>query len=356
MDIMKPIVIIPAYNPDDKLIGLVENLYKMGLRVVVVNDGSGQEYSNVFKSLKSRYICEIYSHVKNKGKGAALKTGIQYAAANYPECSGFVTADADGQHTPEDILKVVNALEGNPDSLVLGTRNFRERGIPYKSLYGNRITSFIYLLSTGKHCADTQTGLRGIPKKYKALSLSVPGEKYEYEMNLLLEMGRKGIPFVSVSIKTIYLENNASSHFNPVKDSAIIYFNILKYSLSSLLSAMADLSLFTVFVNLLFGSGSSGIFASTVIARVISGCFNFTINKLWVFESRKRSVCEGLGYLMLFCFQMMTSWFLVSSLSGLPFNLTLIKILVDTGLFLISYEIQKNFIFTDKEERKAISE
>jgi glycosyltransferase involved in cell wall biosynthesis len=347
---MKPIVIIPALNPDEKLITLVENLNKTNLKIVIVNDGSGPEYNNIFETLKSQLFCEVCVHPKNMGKGAALKTGMQYAALNYPEACGYVTADADGQHTAEDILKVANSLEKNPDKYVLGSRDFNEKSIPFKSRWGNRITSFVFLFSTGKRCDDTQTGLRGIPRKYTEICFAVPGNRYEYEMNLLLEMVRQGIPLVYEPIATIYLEGNQSSHFNPVKDSIIIYLNILKYSLSSLISALTDLSLFTVFANLIFGVGSAGILAATVLARLISGGVNYTCNKYWVFESKKHSVNEAFKYFCLFCCQMLASWFLVSSLSSLPLNLTFIKMLADGTLFFISYQIQKNYIFQTQKK------
>jgi len=352
---MKPIVIIPALNPDEKLINLVEALKKMSLKVIVVNDGSDEVHVNIFKRLQKELQCEICTHNQNKGKGAAIKTGIQHAALNYPDCSGYVTADADGQHSPEDVFKIAEALEQSPDSLVLGTRDFSKKGVPVKSYFGNRITAFIFLLSTGKRCPDTQTGLRGIPRKYKALCLSVPGEKYEYEMNLLLEMGRRGISFCKVPIETIYINKNNASHFNPVKDSFLIYLNIFKYSSSSLISAAADLTLFTLFAHWIFGTAAAGLLAATVTARLMSGTLNFTLNKFWVFGSRTRSIRELAEYFILFCCQMMTSWLLVSTLTHLTLNLTLIKVLVDTGLFFISYQIQKNMIFIEKEERKLIS-
>jgi glycosyltransferase involved in cell wall biosynthesis len=353
---MKPIIIIPAFNPDEKLIPIVEKLYDMGLRTVIVDDGSRKDCTDIFDKLEIRYGCDVCHHKRNMGKGAALKTGIRYAALNYPEASGYVTADADGQHSAEDILKTAIALENNPDSLILGTRDFRKNGIPFKSRWGNRITSLIYFFSTGRRCSDTQTGLRGIPKKYRTHCLSVPGERYEYEMNLLMEMGKKKIPFETVSIDTIYLEGNTSSHFNPFRDSAVIYFNIFKYSLSSLVSAAADLSLFTLFVHSVFGAGTEGILAATVSARLTSGCMNFALNKFWVFESKRRSVYEAFLYAVLFCGQMTLSWLLVASLKQLPLNLTLIKVFVDTGLFFISYAVQKNLIFNKTEERKAISQ
>ena len=169
-------------------------------------------------------------------------------------------------------------------------------------------------------------------------------------MNMLLEMARNQIPFVYVPIETIYLEDNQSSHFHAVKDSLCIYLNILKFSLSSLASALIDLSLFTVFINYLFGAGSVGILAATVMARVMSGCVNYMINKHWVFQSKSNNTSEALQYLTLFCSQMMLSWVLVTSLSNFSVHLTVIKVLVDSTLFLISYQIQKNFIFHKKKK------
>jgi glycosyltransferase involved in cell wall biosynthesis len=353
---VKPIVIIPAYNPDEKLITLVENLKKTELQIVIINDGSKQECMHIFETLESKFQCKICWHAKNIGKGAALKTGIHYAAQNYPECCGYVTADADGQHTPEDILKIVDSLEKNPDHFILGTRNCLGKNIPFNSMFGNRITSFVFLLITGKRFADTQTGLRGIPRKFTKTCLSVPGNRYEYEMNLLLKMAQTDTSFISVPTNAIYFDSNRLSHFHPVRDSIIIYFDIFKFSLSSLASAITDLLLFTLFVYLLFGTGSAGLLTATVIARLSAGVVNFLVNKQWVFQSNNRTTEEVLKYLTLFCCQMILSWAFVSALSGLPLHVTLIKILVDTALFFISYLIQKKYIFRTKNKEVQAEE
>lgn len=345
---MKPLVIIPALNPDEKLIALVDELKRMMLQVIIVNDGSKPETGPIFAALESQYRCDICVHPENMGKGAALKTGIRYGAWRYPEACGFITADADGQHAAGDILRVARFMEKHPGTLVMGTRDFNGPDIPFKSRWGNRITSLVFWLSTGQKCSDTQTGLRGIPAGMAEVCLAVPGNRYEYEMNLLLEVKRQGIPLACVPIATIYLENNRSSHFNPFRDSFIIYYNILKYSFSSLFSAATDLTLFTVLASLVFGAGAAGILAATVIARLISGGVNFSFNKYWVFRSRKRPAGEAFKYFCLFCCQMMLSWLLVAGLSGLPLNLTLIKVLVDSSLFLISYQVQKRYIFQSR--------
>lgn len=347
---MNPVVIIPALNPDKKLIALVEKLKKMDLPIVVVNDGSKKACRPVFETLKNKFQCSICDHEKNMGKGVALKTGIDYAAKTYPDCSGYITADADGQHTPEDILKVANALKENPDSLVLGTRDFTDQNVPFKSKWGNRITALVFSLSTRQQCRDTQTGLRGIPRSLTEISLAVSGNRFEYEMNLLLEIARDRIAIVEVPIATIYLNDNQSSHFHALKDSARIYLNILKFSLSSFVSAIIDNSLFTLMMGLVFGANSAGILAATVLARLMSGCVNFMINKHWVFQSKNSQSRVAIQYAVLFFSQMILSWFFVSSLSSLPLHLTVIKIIVDTGLFIISYYIQKNVIFHEKKK------
>lgn len=342
---MKPVIIIPALNPDEKLIALVENLNAAGLQVIVVNDGSEDSCSGVFDAIRNKLHCDVRCHLNNLGKGAALKTGIRYASAKYPECPGYVTADADGQHAAEDIIKVAHMLDKNPYSIILGARNFKGKNIPFKSKWGNRITSFVFLLSTGQRCPDTQTGLRGIPRSFTEICLSTSGDRFEYEMSLLLKCGKTGIPFMNIPISTIYIEGNRSSHFSPVRDSVAIYFNIFKYSFSSLISAAIDLSLFTVFVSFLFGKSSAGILAATFIARCVSGVVNFFLNKHWVFQSKSGHGIEGIKYFSLFCCQMTMSWLLVSSLSHLNVHLTLIKILIDSTLFFASYMIQKNHIF-----------
>lgn len=352
---MKPIIIIPAYNPDEKLIHLVEELEKFDFQMVVVNDGSNQNYKYIFEEIGKKAMCDICYHLRNRGKGIALKTGLKYASVKYPKSCGYVTADADGQHLPQDIARVAGQVERSTNALVLGTRDFSDHNIPFKSKWGNRITSFVFLLSSGKKCMDTQTGLRGIPKNLLETCLSTPGTKYEYEMNLLMEMARNEIPLVNIQISTVYLENNKSSHFHLVSDSVRIYYHILKYSLSSLTSTAIDLLVFTVMVHFLTGSGAMTILTATVMARLISGNVNFWMNKHWVFQSKNTGIGEATKYFMLFTIQMLLSWVLVTLLSYLPIPITVVKMLVDTSLFFISYQIQKKFIFQIRKARSVSS-
>lgn len=224
-------LIIPALKPDERLVQLVKEVRAIApnLQIVVVDDGSGPACGHLFDQLKFMYDCILCRHPENYGKGAAIKTGIGHMKQRCPGCAGYITADADGQHRPVDILNVAKALGRHPGHLILGTRDFSRKQVPFKSRWGNRITSGVFHLTTGTACPDTQTGLRGIPARYAELALDVPGERFEYEMSFLMAAARQSIPFMEVPIGTIYLDGNRSSHFRPVRDSARIYGIILGY-------------------------------------------------------------------------------------------------------------------------------
>lgn len=351
---MKPVIIIPAYNPDEKLINLVRDLMYYENKIVIINDGSHPKYNYIFKTIENECFCDIRYHEKNMGKGAALKTGIHYVMKKYPETSGCITADADGQHTPEDIMKISTALENTSFSLILGTRAWSGKDIPFKSKWGNKITSLVFFLSTGKKCQDTQTGLRGIPASLFEKCLNIPGNKYEYEMNMLMDFAKNNISFYGIRIETVYIDDNSSSHFNPIKDSLRIYFGIIKYSISSFTSMLIDLTAFSILTQLVFGHLSYGILLATIIARLISGNANFLMNKHWVFKSGSKGPKEAIKYFSLFFTQMIVSGLFVTAFGLIiPLPPTLIKIAVDTGLFFISYNIQKKYIFKFKKIRSV---
>ena len=352
---MNPVIIIPALNPDEKLVSLVEELQKQDLHTIVVDDGSGTEHAAIFGLLKSKYASDICTHPSNCGKGRALKTGISFLLDKYPECPGFLTADADGQHAVKDIKEIADMLSKNEQAFVLGVRNFKEPDIPLRSRVGNRMTSAVFRAATGVRCQDTQTGLRGVPMRYADLCLGLPGERYEYEMNMLMTFAANKIPFKQVPIETIYIENNRASHFDPIKDSVRIYWNILKYGLSSALSALLDLFLFGLFSTYLFPSITETIGLATLLARCISGSVNFILNKQWVFQNERSSGSQGIKYGALFIAQLVLSGLLVELLSGLSIPLLFVKAVVDAALFFASYAIQKKYIFNTVKKGQIIS-
>ena len=344
---MENVILIPAYNPDDKLIRVIDELIFFNIPIVVVNDGSDKNFNYIFETINSKSRVKVINHKINLGKGAALKTGIKYIMDNYKDCIGIVTADADGQHLTKDIIKIRDCISKNPNSLILGVRNFNNKNIPFRSKFGNKVTSLIFLLVAHKKCSDTQTGLRGIPRSLFNTCLNIEGDRYEYEMNMLIKMSRDNIKFIYEEITTVYIEDNKSSHFNPIMDSAKIYFNILKFSLSSLLSCALDVGVFTALIYILDMSLGYKILVATILSRVISGIFNFLVNKLWVFSSESKTIIESSKYIVLFISIMIFSYLGVTFLSFLAIPIILIKIIVDGSLFILSYGIQSKFIFSN---------
>jgi glycosyltransferase involved in cell wall biosynthesis len=343
------VLLIPAYNPDERLIQLVEELQSLsagGMTILVVDDGTVPSLQWIFEKLRTCYRCECIRHDKNRGKGAALKTGIKHILEKYPNAKGMVSADADLQHLPRDILRIAETLEENPGSFILGSRRFNGKRVPFKSKWGNQITSSVVYLLTGIPNLDTQTGLRGIPSKYAGTCAGIRGDHFEYEMEVLLLMAAKQVPFIKVPVTTVYTEGNRSTSFHAIRDSLLIYRNILKFGASSLISAGLDLVLFALLSTLVFGKTAGGIMAATVAARIGSGLCNFTLNRLLVFKSRGSALDRGIKYLILFIVVMLASGAITGLLSSMGFPSLAAKVLTDSFLFVLSYAVQRRLIFT----------
>ncbi len=347
------VLLIPAYNPDIKLIELIDNLIKSGfIHIIIVNDGSDQNHNKIFDALTAKTTCRLLTHEINIGKGGALKTGFKYIFDNYKNCIGVITADADGQHTPSDIIKIANRLMQVPDKLIIGSRDFSKLKIPFRSRFGNELTRKIFGFLTGIKVKDTQTGLRGIPFDFISKLIHVRGDRYEYEMNMLLESKQQNIIIDEVDIQTIYLDDNKSSHFNPLFDSIRIYSLFIKYVFSSFLSFLIDIGLFTLFIALLKNiSPQYYILLSTIGSRVISSLFNYFVNKNAVFN-KNSSGTSIIKYYTLCIAQLLISGLAVTIIRWiLPVFEPLIKIVVDSLLSVISYKIQKEWVF--KTNKKA---
>ena len=349
-------IIIPAYEPDERLIALLDDLGKNNLKnIIIVNDGSGSEYDQVFSEVENRLKTMdgvILTHEVNKGKGRALKTAFEYVLDNYDNAVGVVTADSDGQHTVECIKNIIESLKEHSDSLILGVRKFDGEDIPWKSRFGNNLTLKVLKLVSGLAISDTQTGLRGIPRRFMKELLDVKGERFEFETRMLIESVNK-YPIFEVPIETIYdSKENHQTHFNPLSDSAKIYWiffeKFLKYLITSLSSFAIDILLFTVFCRLFKVTGSlTYILIATVLARVISSLYNYLMNYGFVFGSHKGRIQTVVKYYLLVIVQMLCSAGLVTFgcfIIG-EVNETIVKLVVDTLLFLISYQVQKRLIF-----------
>lgn len=339
------VIIIPAYQPNQLLIQLASQLLAIPLEpIVVINDGSSKEKETVFQELET-LGCHVIHHPINQGKGAAIKSGIQYAFEHFEGLTGYITCDADGQHQAQDILKVSLALSENQSSLVMGSRDFSGKNVPKKSRFGNRFSSFYFKATTGATCLDTQTGLRGIPVSLTELALGIKENRYDYEMNFLMEAARSSTKIVSVPISTVYLDQNASSHFRPFVDSIRIYKEPIKFALSSLFCAGVDLGVFTLLATIMNDGIVKKVMIATIAARIVSGVINFSLNRLWSFRSRNALFRQFRRYALLYVIQLVLSIAFVSLLSFIPIHLTIIKIFVDSLLFIGSFFVQRNWVF-----------
>lgn len=229
---MKVHVLIPALNPCDRMLGVIDELRACEgvAEIIVVNDGSDAACEAVFQSAAERPRVELLRHAVNRGKGAALRTGIRRFLDRAAADDILVTADADGQHLPADILAVAAMAQQQPTSLVLGSRAFRG-DVPLRSRFGNELTRFVFRLFTSERLTDTQTGLRAVPRPLLERLLSVKADRYAFELEMLLIASRTGVPFVTVPIQTVYLEGNVASHFRPIADSARVYWVFARYLL-----------------------------------------------------------------------------------------------------------------------------
>lgn len=351
-------VIIPAYEPDEKLSILLRSLKKAGIEnIVVVDDGSGSEYAALFEAAAALEGCTVLTHSVNLGKGRALKTAFNYCLLKYPKLCGCVTADSDGQHTPKDILACMKKLWENPRALVLGCRNFDTPDIPARSVFGNKCTRKVFGYLIGLSVSDTQTGLRAIPSFFMKALMNVNGERFEYETNMLIETKNMDIPILEVPVETIYLEENKTSHFNPIKDSVRIYMIFGKFLFSSLSSSVVDLILFGLFCNVLravdgIPGGVPYIIVATVLARVISAVYNFWLNYKVVFRSSANVAVTAVKYFALAVCQMLCSAFLVNAVYGLLGGSEVaVKIPVDVFLFFASFVVQREFVYRKNNMR-----
>lgn len=343
---MSIVIVIPSLEPDNKLINLVSSIqqYNSYWSVVVVNDGSSEKYSSIYDTIENEYQCVVLKHSVNKGKGAAIKTAINDILKNKPDVRYVITIDSDGQHTMEDMIKCIEAAKKNPDSLVFGVREFN-KDVPFRSKFGNILTRNIVRMITGIKLSDTQTGLRVIPVKFLETLLLIPGDRFEYETNMILESKKNKWEIYSQPIETVYLEHNDSSHFRVIKDSIAIYSTFLKYSISSVLSFLIDILSYALLINFFSGLSLDVIFISSIIARILSSLFNYFVNRNIVFnKDAKRSFLKYFG-LVLIQISLSSFFIYVTHMYFLQANTVFIKVLIDGTLFFISYYVQKKFIF-----------
>ena len=367
------IALIPAYEPDVRLLGTVRDLEKRGFDIVIVDDGSGTDYAEIFHEASKR--ATVLTHSENRGKGAALRTGISFISTHkiqggalngdgelaYKIRTVIVTVDADGQHLASDALRIARKAANREGCLVLGSRAFDE-DVPLRSQFGNTITRHVYHFATGVKVRDTQTGLRAFGEELIPQLLAIGGDRYEYEINMLMEFSAKGIPIIEEEIATIYHDKNETSHFNTLRDSARIYKEILKFSASSFIGFLVDYAMYAVLIALTgviaAGGGGLALFAGTygliianVGARLVSSVTNYTINRKYVFKSDAGVARSALQYFTLAALILTGNTIVLGTLvTTYGMNRMLAKIITEIIFFAVSWTVQKYVIFFNEYE------
>lgn len=346
----KPVIVIPAYQPGPNLKGLVRALARSGHPIVIVDDGSTGDATTVFADLSEVPDTTLLRHAVNLGKGAALRTGINFALTQYPDSTGVITADADGQHLPEDILRVAAQLSDTPHTLVLGSRTFSNH-VPARSRWGNTLTRYLVHAVVGRKLRDTQTGLRGIPRSlaHDLLRLSAPG--YEFELDMLVLGKHLAVPILEIPIATVYEDGNSCSHFQPLRDSVKIYFVLFRFALLSAVTTVIDNVTFV----LAFASFGN-IAMAQATGRAVAVVFNYSAARRAVFLSRAPHRETLPRYLLLVIANGLLSYAGLTFLHAwLEWNVIASKICAEALLFLANFALQRDFVFTRKTAPEPVA-
>ena len=351
-------IVLPSLNPDRKFLGVVDGLNEKGFdHIVVVDDGSDEDHGKLFEQAKAAHPgIVVLHHGVNRGKGRALKTAFSYVSENMPDIKGVITIDGDGQHLVDDIVACGERMLKEDGKVVLGCRDFNAPGVPPRSIAGNKTTARLFRICYGIKLSDTQTGLRAIPAEYLMPFCGIEGERFEYETNMLLNMKRMGIGFAEQPITTVYDPEDYSSHYDAVKDSWLIFKVMFRFLISSLGSTLIDLTVFYLMMR--FFGAAAGKYAeliSTAVARALSSFANFNANNSVVFENKRGYKRALVRYYCLCIPQMLVSAGHVTLINRLlsnsvPIIATLIKFAVDICLFFISYQIQREWVFSQKNK------
>ncbi len=328
----KKIIVIPAFQPNDRLIHLISDINKKfnsNVEIIVVDDGSGKKYSSIFDSISS--FCTVFHHSVNKGKGRALKTAYEYVIKHYlDEKYIIVTVDCDGQHSLDDVIKLFEYNISHPNTLVLGSRKLN-KDVPLRSKIGNTITRSVFSFATHTFIYDTQTGLRSFSNDLIQFMINTEGERFEYEMNVLLYSSRHFIPIHEIEIQTIYIDNNSGSHFHTIRDSYRIYKQIIQFSMLSLVSVTLDFLFFFLFIQCF----KFPLLFSYVLSKIISFLF-------FIFNKHCRKKLTAYSYFSFFLL-LMLGLLIIYGLHNYAISIIIAKVIVEIILMFFNHILFKYF-------------
>ena len=334
---MRKIVLIPAYKPDNTLTDLAAELSRNDMDIVVVDDGSGEKYAGVFDCVKQ--VAAVVTCERSGGKGTALKHGLKYIESHFEKPYIIVTADADGQHHVEDILRVARLAEKNPDALTIGARTI-SREMPTRNWFGNVYTKLALFCATGKRVGDTQTGLRGFSDRALPFMLRVRGKRYEYEMNVLMWWARSNSRIVEIPILTLYEEGNKNSHFKAVRDSIRIYWEIIKFSAPSFLCFALDVTLFGLLYYLCLP-----FWAANTLARLPCALIHFFTLKTLITKHKVFTRISAPHYAAVAIAILALNTLLLWGMLALGMYAIWAKVVVDVVMFFATFVLQRKRVY-----------
>ncbi len=355
------IVVIPAYEPDEKLLHVLEDFTRQtDFSIVVVNDGSSEACRPVFDAVSGFDRVTLLEHDVNKGKGAAMKTAFRYIGEHYPENEAVMTVDADGQHLVSDALSVAETLRAHPDALVLGSRRFTGN-VPFKSRAGNAITRAVFHFCTGVRVYDTQTGLRAFSASRIPEMCALKGDRYEYEINQLIHCANNRIEIIEEKIDTIYIEENKSSHFHAVKDSFRIYkvllsgSSIIRFVGVSLLCFLLDAALYYGILLAFTESRLSDqmqVLISRIVSRTASSLCNYFMNRHFVFNAKDTHLAFP-KYVLLVLTILGVSYAIDLLAMSVGISKWILYIPVQLIVYPVSYLLQRAFVFRSQSDVRS---
>ncbi len=357
------IVLIPVYEPDEKLIRLLEQLSETDCQILIVNDGSGSGYEPIFEL--ARKYAQVIGYEENGGKGVALKTGLAYIRDHFTAPYTVVTVDGDGQHSVRDAVVCCERSEAEPGSLILGSRGLEQEvdNVPLRSRIGHAVTRYLFQKIIGFFLYDAQSGLRAFSDELVPAFAELEGERYEYEMFMLFHCADHGIPIQEIPVEKIYLGNNETSHFRPFADSMRFLKlapdrirkgkgQVILFALSSFIGFVTDFVAYAILITLLpmlTNSTVGMLSASNIIARVISASVNYTINRKLTFGDKGSVAQSAFQYFLLaVCILVGNTVVLNLLVEALGVNAYAAKPLVEVLFFVVSWLVQKHVIFRKK--------
>ena len=210
---LKCVVLIPTYNNAGTIAKVIADVKEYSADIIVVNDGSTDDTKNILASIEN---IKVIDYPNNKGKGYALKLGLQKAYEwGYRYA---ITIDSDGQHYADDIPTFLDKIEEKPDSLLIGARNLAADNMPSRNTFANKFSNFWYKVETGKTLSDTQSGYRLYPLE-KLQNIHFITRRYEFEVEIIVRAAWRGVNVENIPIKVYYppVEERVS-HFRPLQD------------------------------------------------------------------------------------------------------------------------------------------